>query len=162
MRRAKAVTATKLKGVTYMCKKFTDWDAICPQSKEVIMSKALIKPEKAVMVPLKELDSSLVDQFQHEINTIFKSKWFTSKTEDQQTAFLFAGVATEGGEVVDLYKKDELVKGEMDVPHLLEELGDVMWHLSNIATKYGLTLADVMKNCMEKFRQKYPERYMEE
>jgi NTP pyrophosphatase (non-canonical NTP hydrolase) len=47
------------------------------------------------------------------------------------------------------------------VIHLTEELGDVMWHLSNIATRYQISMTDVMQQCMIKFRQKYPERYIE-
>jgi NTP pyrophosphatase (non-canonical NTP hydrolase) len=121
----------------------------------------LSKPSQANMIPYENLDASLVNQFQYELSTIFTSKWFYEKPSSEQIAFLFAGIATEGGEVVDCYKKGTLVKGHMDLGHLTEELGDVMWHISNIATVYNIPLTTIMKRCMQKFRNKYPERYID-
>lgn len=126
------------------------------------MNKALIIPKQAIPQSLETLDTSLVDQFQHELNTVFSSNWFKQLSSTEQDAFLFAGVATESGEVIDCYKKDYLVKGNMDTEHLMEEIGDTMWHLSTICTRHGCTLADAMKMCMKKFRHRYPERYCEE
>lgn len=123
------------------------------------MKIALIKDDKAIIVPPESLSTSLIDQFQYELNTFFTGELFHKMTDEQSISFLFSGIATEGGEVVDCYKKDILVKGEVDIPHLTEELGDVLWHISNIATQYNITLADVMIQCMLKFRQRYPERY---
>lgn len=122
--------------------------------------RGLIKPKKAIISEADTYCTDLVDQFQYELNTIFRDEWFTKKTPQEQDAFLFAGISTEGGEVVDCYKKGQLVRGQMDVNHLTEELGDLLWHISTIATRYEIPLCDIMVMCMEKYRQRWPHRYM--
>lgn len=40
-----------------------------------------------------------------------------------------------------------------------EELGDIVWYVSNIATLYNLNLDSIMGNNIEKLLKKYPSGY---
>lgn len=70
------------------------------------------------------------------------------------------GLAGEAGELLSEYKK-YLRDGDT---HLLfrerfaEELGDLLWYLANVATKFGLNLADVASQNLVKCEQRFGER----
>jgi NTP pyrophosphatase (non-canonical NTP hydrolase) len=67
------------------------------------------------------------------------------------------GLAGEAGELLSEYKKF-LRDGDS---HLLfkerfaEELGDMLWYLSNIATKFGLDLSDIAERNLAKSEQRF-------
>ncbi len=64
------------------------------------------------------------------------------------------GLAGEAGELLTEYKK-YLRDGESHTlfqDRFAEELGDLLWYLTNVATKFGLDLADVAERNLEKCR----------
>lgn len=57
------------------------------------------------------------------------------------------GLPGEAGEVCEILKKHERNKSQgisLDVEHLTEELGDVLYYLVMIAYRHGINIADVI------------------
>jgi NTP pyrophosphatase (non-canonical NTP hydrolase) len=66
------------------------------------------------------------------------------------------GLAGEVGEVVELVKKDIGHGRKMDLVKLQAELGDVLWYLSDLASRYDLDLGQIAANNVAKLKQRYP------
>jgi len=66
------------------------------------------------------------------------------------------GLAGEAGEVCDLVKKSMYHGHEFDPNKLAEELGDVLWYVSNFADVLGLELEDIAKLNIDKLQRRYP------
>lgn len=101
-------------------------------------------------------------------------------SNDQENFFLgYLGLAGEAGSVLTTLKK--LIRdGEgfgSFKQNLSEELGDVLWYISAIASHYGISLEDIASNNLEKtqdrflevdlleiprFDENYPERFPDE
>lgn len=63
------------------------------------------------------------------------------------------GLPGESGEVCEILKKHERNQGKgipLDVEHLTEELGDVLYYLVMIAFRNGITLGDVIEYNIKK------------
>lgn len=69
------------------------------------------------------------------------------------------GLAGEVGEVVELVKKDIGHGRKVDLVHLQAELGDVLWYVADLATRYGLNLNTVAANNVAKLRARYPQGF---
>ena len=69
------------------------------------------------------------------------------------------GLAGETGEVVDDIKKRVFHGRNIPMEHTAEELGDVLWYISNICTQYGLKLEDVAQRNVAKLMNRYPSEY---
>lgn len=68
------------------------------------------------------------------------------------------GMVGEIGEIHSLYQK--VYQGhEMDEEHLMKEVGDLLWFVSELATVKGWTLKEVMSLNIEKLRRRYPEGF---
>ena len=78
-------------------------------------------------------------------------------TDQKATMIPLLGLAGEAGELLSEYKK-YLRDGDS---HLLfrerfaEELGDMMWYLSNVATKFGLSLEEIASQNLAKCEQRF-------
>lgn len=73
------------------------------------------------------------------------------------------GLGGETGEVLDAIKKRELYeRKDIPVEHIEEELGDVMWYVANICTRYGLSLDDVLVKNVKKLNERYQKLYEQE
>lgn len=68
------------------------------------------------------------------------------------------GLITEVGEVVDIVKKGSRKGRSIDIEHLKEEIGDVLWYLSRTATEYGIDMSEVATNNVEKLNKRHQER----
>ena len=66
------------------------------------------------------------------------------------------GIAGEAGEVADYIKKVLYQGHKMDALKLSEELGDVLWYISEIATAINLPLGAIAKDNIEKLKKRYP------
>ena len=66
------------------------------------------------------------------------------------------GIAGEAGEVCDGIKKVLYQGRDVSDEHLVEELGDLLWYISNMATELGYTLEDVLQRNIEKLEARYP------
>ncbi|GEM_PF-44893 len=70
------------------------------------------------------------------------------------------GLAGEAGTLLSEYKK-YLRDGEAHRLHkerVAEELGDLWWYLSNVASKYGLDLGAIAEANLAKIRSRWPRR----
>lgn len=71
-------------------------------------------------------------------------------------AFQVLGLCGESGEVADKLKKIMRDKGgiieEKDKAEMAEELGDVLWHLAQVASELNLSLDDIAQTSLEKVK----------
>lgn len=69
------------------------------------------------------------------------------------------GANGELGEVTDILKKHLYQGHALDVDHLAEELGDVMFYLVNLANLFGLNMEDILADNVAKVSKRYPEGF---
>lgn len=69
------------------------------------------------------------------------------------------GLAGEAGEVVDDIKKKYFHGRDIDPQHTIEELGDVMWYVANIATQLGVSIEELIEYNVSKLSKRYPAMY---
>jgi len=69
------------------------------------------------------------------------------------------GISGEAGEILDALKKTWVYTKPLDVDNLKEELGDILFYVTALATNIGTTLPELMQGNIEKLRRRYPEGY---
>lgn len=72
------------------------------------------------------------------------------------------GLCGESGECIDVLKKHEFQGHALDKPKLIDELGDVLWYITETATGLGTTLEEVAARNIGKLRARYPEGFSAE
>ena len=81
-----------------------------------------------------------------------------ASNSDQSSVLIpLLGLAGEAGELLSEYKK-WLRDGDsykLFPTRVKEELGDLLWYISNVATKYNLTLEDVARHNLHKTRSRW-------
>ena len=65
----------------------------------------------------------------------------------------------EAGEISDEVGKWYGQGHDLDRDHLVEELGDVLWHVAEIATALGVDLGEVAYKNLQKLNERYPEGF---
>ena len=65
------------------------------------------------------------------------------------------GLGGETGEVLEIIKKARRDLVPLDIQHLKEELGDVLWYVANLCTVFGLTLEEVINSNVHKLCERY-------
>lgn len=73
-----------------------------------------------------------------------------------QTLNMACGVAGEGGEIVDVIKKAMFQGHHLDVEHLKEEIGDILYYITNLATLYGLDMEECLQINYDKLLKRFP------
>ena len=74
---------------------------------------------------------------------------------DRNPLMLALGVGGEAGEVMEIIKKGNRPGREVDVVHLKEELGDVLWYLAVLADYYDLDLEEIALDNIDKLEKRY-------
>lgn len=69
------------------------------------------------------------------------------------------GMAGEAGEIADIVKKHSFQGHDLDVNHVAEELGDVLWYVAVGAEAIGLSLGEVAQRNIEKLKRRYPDGF---
>ena len=82
-------------------------------------------------------------------------------TKPQTEQHALYGLAGEVGEVVSLYQK-ELQGHDIRRKDLVNELGDVLWMVAELATTSGITLDEIANYNITKLIKRYPEGFDEE
>ena len=82
--------------------------------------------------------------------------------EDEQLTNLSMGLCGETGEVVDYLKKCIYHNHSFNLKKLTEELGDVMWYISNIATLFAIPMTFILEENIKKLEERYPEGFSKE
>ena len=65
------------------------------------------------------------------------------------------GIATEAGEVIDVIKKGSRPGREVDTSYLAEEIGDTVWYLTRLATKYNLSMELILQINVDKLNERH-------
>lgn len=79
----------------------------------------------------------------------------SAKTEKDMLYHGVFGLASEAGEVAGLLQK--VYQGhELDEEHMMKELGDCMWMISEICTAMQFDLDEVMQTNIDKLKARYP------
>lgn len=74
---------------------------------------------------------------------------------DASPLMLGLGVGGECGEVLEIIKKGNRPNKSVDIEHLHEEIGDVLWYLTNLAGFYGLDMSSIAEANIEKLNKRY-------
>lgn len=69
------------------------------------------------------------------------------------------GLSGESGEADDLVKKHLFQGHELDLDHLVKELGDVAWYLAIAADAIGYDLETIFRVNIEKLKERYPDGF---
>ena len=69
------------------------------------------------------------------------------------------GLAGEAGEVCELIKKHMGHGAGLDLDRVCEELGDVLWYVSSLASLFGLTMDQVAEANIAKLQKRYPDGF---
>lgn len=69
------------------------------------------------------------------------------------------GLAGEAGECCDLLKKHQFQDGRDIKEKMIDELGDVLWYVSETATALGVWMDDIAEHNIEKLKKRYPEGF---
>lgn len=69
------------------------------------------------------------------------------------------GLSGEVGELCDHYKKYMYQGHDFDCNHMIEEAGDVMWYLAELAEALNTTLETIAGRNIEKLKKRYPDGF---
>ena len=83
-------------------------------------------------------------------------------TDDQRIMNGLLGILGEGGEVADIIKKHRFQGHALDTNAIVDELGDVLWYIAELAGGLGVTLEHVARHNIEKLKARYPDGFSAE
>lgn len=72
------------------------------------------------------------------------------------------GLSGEVGELCDHYKKFMYQCHYFDCNHMIEEAGDVLWYLAELAESLGTTMETIAERNIEKLKKRYPDGFDQE
>jgi NTP pyrophosphatase (non-canonical NTP hydrolase) len=87
------------------------------------------------------------------------------KDWEKRVAEFCVGLCEEAGESAGVLKKVVFHNHAYDIEKehkLVEELGDTLWHISAIASEYGIDLEEIARNNVRKLKKRYPEGFSDE
>ena len=85
-----------------------------------------------------------------------------SLSKEEQITNAVIGMCGEVGEVADIIKKHLYQGHDLDIDHLIEELGDVLYYVTLLMIMIDYNMADTMFNNMDKLMKRYPEGFSAE
>lgn len=85
----------------------------------------------------------------------------TTEARDTMTLALI-GLLDELGEVAGPIKKHLWHGHPLDVAHVQDELGDVLWYMAALCNALGITLEDVLQSNVQKLQDRYPDGFSSE
>lgn len=65
------------------------------------------------------------------------------------------GISTEAGELGDTLKRYIFYQQPLDVANIKEELGDLLWYMTRLASALGITLEEILEHNSEKLSKRY-------
>ena len=65
------------------------------------------------------------------------------------------GVSTEANELLDAIKKHTIYQKPLDVENVKEELGDLLFYMSNLMQSVGLSFEEVLQHNIDKLSVRY-------
>lgn len=85
----------------------------------------------------------------------------TAKPLDFKTSLIHAalGLTSDAGEFATIVKAFTIYGKHLNMQHMVEELGDILWFVSYAADCLGTDLKTVAEANIEKLRVRYPDKY---
>ena len=99
-----------------------------------------------------------IETYSDMVNALFKDgkQILTNITEHQMSLLHSAvGISGEAGEVEDAIKKHVVYQKPLDVENVKEELGDLLFYMSNLMQSVGLSFKDVLQHNIDKLTIRY-------
>ena len=120
---------------------------------------------------MKNLDHVMMDDNTSSFNVKWSNyvtqdvtDWYQKETrktavypKNMESAYLFSALASEVGEACGKYAKfirDNECPAEQYLKDVKAELGDVLWNISQLCNYYGWKLSDVMRENIDKLRDR--------
>ena len=75
--------------------------------------------------------------------------------EQANLLHMSCGVSTEANELLDAIKKHTIYQKPLDVENVKEELGDLLFYMSNLMQSVNLSFDDVLKHNIDKLSVRY-------
>lgn len=97
----------------------------------------------------------------NEYQTLAQRTSNTKTSKDKEINGLL-GLNGEVGEITDLYKKHLFQGHSFELTKAVEELGDVLWYIAELATGMGVDLGHVAEVNIGKLKKRYPEGFESE
>jgi len=72
---------------------------------------------------------------------------------------MIMGISGEAGELLDAVKKCTIYRKPLDVPNVLEELGDLEFYLEGLRQILGISREQVLNQNIAKLRVRYGQKY---
>lgn len=85
----------------------------------------------------------------------------SSLTPEEMENHALHGMAGEVGEIHSIYQK-KYQGHKISYSHLMKELGDLLWFISEYCSANGWTLEHVMEMNINKLKERYPDGFNEE
>ena len=96
---------------------------------------------------------------EYQINTAMTKAPLTDQYSDMDAIHMVLGMTTEVGEIVDVYKKNLAYCKPMDLTNVKEEIGDLMWYISELCNYHGWQLEDILQTNIDKLRSRFPNKF---
>jgi NTP pyrophosphatase (non-canonical NTP hydrolase) len=72
------------------------------------------------------------------------------------------GMQTETAELSDVFKKHLAYNKPIDWVNAKEEIGDLMWYISNFCRINNINLEEIMQTNIEKLKIRFPDKFSQE
>lgn len=73
-----------------------------------------------------------------------------------KVTYALMGLCGESGEAMEVWKKAMYQGHELDIDHLISEMGDVLYYVTLAAIELGFSLDELMRLNVEKRKKRYP------
>lgn len=84
------------------------------------------------------------------------------KIDDSTVQHCCLGISGEAGEVIDLIKKSIYYNKPLDRSKVIEELGDLMFYIVNLASALNIPMSTVLRMNIEKLYERFPNGFSKE
>ena len=85
-----------------------------------------------------------------------------SLSKDEAIKNCLLGLSGEVGEVLDLYKKHYYHGHDLDIDHVMMEMGDILYYITWLCIECGFDLSEIMYANMNKLTKRYPDGFSSE
>lgn len=75
--------------------------------------------------------------------------------EQANLLHMCVGVSTEANELLDAIKKHTIYQKPLDVENVKEELGDLLFYMSNLMQSIGLSFEEILQHNIDKLSVRY-------
>lgn len=87
--------------------------------------------------------------------------WWQITDREAMIVWAIIGLLGEAAEVADLILSN-IGKGEIDQKAIAKELGDCLWYIAALCTKFNIDLGEVMEWNIAKLQERYPDGFNSE